>query len=96
LQGALFPFKNWTPIDGVACVGNSVGSFFKPEDLLRGVQDGAPISLDMYGHFDRYIAKYLSYKPGPISESEFDIPDVCQNDSTRSQVQVPPQTFLVY
>eukprot|EP00884_Botryococcus_braunii_P009162 jgi/Botrbrau1/18247/Bobra.0634s0001.2 len=52
--------------------------------------DGSPISLDMYGHFDRYIAKYLSYKPGPILESEFDIPEACRNDSTRAQVRIRP------
>lgn len=54
-----------------------------------GVQEGVPLRLDMWGvnlytggHFDRYIADYHGFEPGPAPAKTFAIPEYCPQHPT--------------
>lgn len=57
-------------------------------------QDGAPLKFHSIGqdyfqgsHYDEYNYRWISYKPGPIDPSVFDLPQMCKDLPSSKQQQ---------
>jgi hypothetical protein len=62
------------------------------------LQDGTPLKFHSVGqdffqgsHYDEYNYKWVSYKPGPVDPSVFDLPDICKNRPSNAQQQQQQQ-----
>lgn len=59
--------------------GDVVGRY----DFYLDANQSAPVKLHMWGvnlytggHFDEYVVNYYNYKPGPIDDKIWEVPEV--------------------